>query len=322
VCHLGIALRVDEAITWLLSDHLSSTTVTVDATGNAISMLKYTAYGELRTGTSTTDYQYTSQRNESEIGLYYYIARFYDPVIGHFIQPDSVIPNPNNPLDWNRYAYARYDPIKFSDPNGHWVETALDIAFIAYDIYDIKANGLTWISGLSLAADVAGAIIPVATGLGVGVRAIVKAANAVDNAGDLARVVNSADNLVDTGKTIDTFVSAQKPVDKLIDSSKLPLENHHFATNKNKVFTPKFEAIVEKYGLDLNGSWNIDTIPHQGRHPNDYHNWVLDEMNNIEQVLEDCGKGSSDEFIKLFTEKVITPVIKNPSIIKKSFWIE
>jgi hypothetical protein len=45
-------------------------------------------------------------------------------------------------------------------------------------------------------------------------------------------------------------------------------------------------------------------------------------MNNIEQVLEDCGKGSSDEFIKLFTEKVITPVIKNPSIIKKSFWIE
>jgi hypothetical protein len=61
-----ITLRVDEAITWLLSDHLSSTSVTVDATGNAISMLKYTAYGELRTGTSTTDYQYTLQKHPGQ----------------------------------------------------------------------------------------------------------------------------------------------------------------------------------------------------------------------------------------------------------------
>jgi hypothetical protein len=40
--------------------------VTVDATGNAISMLKYTAYGELRTGTSTTDYQYTLQKHPGQ----------------------------------------------------------------------------------------------------------------------------------------------------------------------------------------------------------------------------------------------------------------
>lgn len=60
-----IALREDEAITWLLSDHLSSTSVTVDVTGNLLTSLKYTAFGELRTGTSTTDYQYTGQRNEA-----------------------------------------------------------------------------------------------------------------------------------------------------------------------------------------------------------------------------------------------------------------
>jgi RHS repeat-associated protein len=137
---LGIALRVDEAITWLLSDHLSSTTVTVDATGNAISMLKYTAYGELRTGTSTTDYQYTlqkhpgqaGQRSEAEIGLYFYVARFYDPQLARFRglcaperslregkSADTIIPEPNSIKGYDRYAYVNGNPINYTDPSGH-----------------------------------------------------------------------------------------------------------------------------------------------------------------------------------------------------------
>ena len=146
---------MDEAITWLLSDHLSSTSVTVDATGNAISMLKYTAYGELRTGTSTTDYQYTlqkhpgqaGQRNEAEIGLYYrdlrapeprvlcvregYVARFYDPQLARFISADTIVPAPNSIKGYDRYAYVngrglctperseRGNPINYTDPSGH-----------------------------------------------------------------------------------------------------------------------------------------------------------------------------------------------------------
>jgi RHS repeat-associated protein len=131
---------VDEAITWLLSDHLSSTSVTVDATGNAISMLKYTAYGELRTGTSTTDYQYTlqkhpgqaGQRSEAEIGLYFYVARFYDPQLARFRglcaperslregkSADTIIPEPNSIKGYDRYAYVNGNPINYSDPSGH-----------------------------------------------------------------------------------------------------------------------------------------------------------------------------------------------------------
>ena len=79
-----IAMRENGAITWLLSDHLGSTSVTAAGAGTLLTSLKYTAYGELRSGNSFTDYQYTGQRNEAEIGLYYYVARFYDPALGRF----------------------------------------------------------------------------------------------------------------------------------------------------------------------------------------------------------------------------------------------
>jgi hypothetical protein len=49
----------------------------------------------------------------------YFNARFYDPGISEFTSPDTIIPNLYNPLDWNRYSYARYNPLKYTDPSGH-----------------------------------------------------------------------------------------------------------------------------------------------------------------------------------------------------------
>lgn len=36
-----------------------------------------------------------------------------------FQQPDTLIPEPYNPLDWNRYSYVRYNPVNFNDPSGN-----------------------------------------------------------------------------------------------------------------------------------------------------------------------------------------------------------
>jgi hypothetical protein len=49
----------------------------------------------------------------------FYNARWYDPYLNQFTQPDSIVPDQYNSLDWNRYAYTRYNPIKYSDPSGH-----------------------------------------------------------------------------------------------------------------------------------------------------------------------------------------------------------
>ena len=43
-----IAMRENGTLTWLISDHLGSTSVTADANGNLVSSLRYTAFGEVR----------------------------------------------------------------------------------------------------------------------------------------------------------------------------------------------------------------------------------------------------------------------------------
>jgi hypothetical protein len=40
--------------------------------------------------------------------------------LGRFLQPDSSIPDPYNPLDFDRYAYVNYNPVNRTDPSGHW----------------------------------------------------------------------------------------------------------------------------------------------------------------------------------------------------------
>lgn len=56
-----------------------------------------------------------------------------------------------------------------------------------------------------------------------------------------------------------------------------PNQVHHFATGKNKTYTQQFKDIASNYGLDLDGDWNKESLPHQGRHPNVYHDifWLI-----------------------------------------------
>jgi len=102
-------------------DHLSGTAVITDANGNEVGSIKYYPYGETRStsGTLETDKKFTGQRLD-DTGLYYYNARYYDPAIGRFISPDTLVPNPANPQAFNRYSYCLNNPLKYTDPSGHF----------------------------------------------------------------------------------------------------------------------------------------------------------------------------------------------------------
>ena len=87
---------------------------------NNVNTQRYTPFGEVRTnGNLTTDHTYTGQVFDQGTGLGFYNARYYDPATGRFITPDSIVPNPQDGQDYNRYTYVRNNPIKYSDPSGH-----------------------------------------------------------------------------------------------------------------------------------------------------------------------------------------------------------
>jgi RHS repeat-associated protein len=48
-----------------------------------------------------------------------YAARWYDPYLNRWLQPDTIIPDPYDPLSFDRYAYVRNNPVNRVDPSGH-----------------------------------------------------------------------------------------------------------------------------------------------------------------------------------------------------------
>jgi RHS repeat-associated protein len=100
-------------------NHLSSTSVMTDDTGDSMGAIKYLPFGECRNSPPyPTDILFTGQRLD-ETGLYYYNARYYDPTIGRFISADTIVPDPMNPQAFNRYSYCLNNPLKYIDPSGH-----------------------------------------------------------------------------------------------------------------------------------------------------------------------------------------------------------
>ena len=113
--------RYSNTLYFLLTDHLGSTAVTTDASGNRVTELRYYPYGGARynPGGQLTTYRFTGQvLDEVAGGLYFYNARYYDPALGRFASADTLIPQPENPQSLNRYSYVLGNPICGTDPDG------------------------------------------------------------------------------------------------------------------------------------------------------------------------------------------------------------
>ena len=73
-------MRQDGTLYYVLGNQLGSANVTLDSSGNVVGETRYYPFGQTRyaTGSMFTDKLYTGQRFEEELGLYYYVARWYD----------------------------------------------------------------------------------------------------------------------------------------------------------------------------------------------------------------------------------------------------
>lgn len=104
---------------------LGSIYAATSITGTAVERYSYTVYGAVTfwdsTGTTPTAqsaignrFLFTGREYDSDTGLYYYRARYYDPEMGRFINRDSA--EDDNLA--NLYTYCINNPINFTDPFG------------------------------------------------------------------------------------------------------------------------------------------------------------------------------------------------------------
>ena len=105
---------------YLHADHLGSPVAATDETGAILWAEHFTPYGENIPGPAANpdDEGFTGHIQDTDTGLTYMQARFYDPMIGRFLSNDPVGFEEGGVAYFNRYAYTANDPVNLTDPTG------------------------------------------------------------------------------------------------------------------------------------------------------------------------------------------------------------
>ncbi|MCQ4167740.1 RHS repeat domain-containing protein, partial [Tahibacter harae] len=107
-------------------DGLGSTRLLTDAAGSPVDRYAYHAFGdrdewasELAAGQNpATDYQYTGEQFDPNLGFYYLRARYMDPSSGRFTQQDNFSGFDADPISIHKYLYANANGANYLDPSG------------------------------------------------------------------------------------------------------------------------------------------------------------------------------------------------------------
>ncbi len=71
------------------------------------------------------DRGFTGHEHLPQFGLINMNGRVYDPFLARFLSPDSFVQAPDYSQNFNRYSYAFNNPLKYTDPSGEIIFTAL-----------------------------------------------------------------------------------------------------------------------------------------------------------------------------------------------------
>ena len=110
-----------EDIFFYHSDHLGSTSYITDAKANITQFDAYLPYGELlvdeHSSSEDMPYKFNGKEMDAETGLYYYGARYMNPVTSLWYGVDALI-EAKPSMAGNTYCLG--NPINLTDPDGNW----------------------------------------------------------------------------------------------------------------------------------------------------------------------------------------------------------
>jgi RHS repeat-associated protein len=116
-----------------LNGHGDVTALT-DANRATVAQYQYDAWGNIISYSGTmkdvNPYRYAGYRYDKETGLYYLMARYYDPGVGSFTTRDTFHGFDEDPSSINQYVYTANNPVMRIDASGHmwtpWGDIGLD----------------------------------------------------------------------------------------------------------------------------------------------------------------------------------------------------
>jgi len=134
------------AVFYILKDHLGSLYALTDENGDIVKyngqqqVYSFDPWGRRRNPTDWTfnnvpdannyliDRGFTGHEHLDELGLINMNGRMYDPVLARMLSPDNFVQAPGYTQNLNRYSYALNNPLKYTDPDGEWINLVIGAA--------------------------------------------------------------------------------------------------------------------------------------------------------------------------------------------------
>jgi RHS repeat-associated protein len=252
-----------DSIYYVLKDHLGSYDVVVNQLGQIRERYSFDAWGNRRLATnrqrkytSTThlfDRGFTGHEHLDKFELINMNGRLYDPVIGRFLSPDNYVVDNTFTQDFNRYTYARNNPLMYTDPDGEFVwfvPVIIGAAFGTYSGGVIANEGnynpfkWDWNAGQTWGYMIGGAIVGAISGY-VGGTIANSGMPMANTAGIMSSsFVNSVGTHIYTG--------GQTPV-----SIDFGVASYDFTNNKWEHLGKKGNSVFENIGYGLGALANL-----------------------------------------------------------------
>ncbi|TQV69679.1 hypothetical protein FKG94_23075 [Exilibacterium tricleocarpae] len=155
-CLLVSSAHAERTTTYYHTDAVGSVVAASDETGALLWRKSYRPYGEkVADGEgSLQSLSFTGKPHDEASGLTYMGARYYDPEVGRFMGIDAVGFQDDNPISFNRYAYANNNPYKYVDPDGN---LPFLVPFVVIVAKEVAAEGFERATGLPAVFSMKGA---------------------------------------------------------------------------------------------------------------------------------------------------------------------
>jgi len=273
-CLLGVILSIapslargqSEVVEYYHLDAAGNVRAVTNQAGQIIERHDYLPFGEeCTTGACASNPEvgagqprkFTGKERDSETGLDYFGARYYGSKIGRFTTTDPAYVLQENLVDpqrWNRYAYARNNPLRYLDPDGRVLVLTGDANRTLSD----------------LRAGVPAADRPFVTAVQRGPYLVVDAAALNENAAAMSANFQAIRGIANSSQTVEATTSALA-----FYSKKHPAGGEYFVTSDTEQGTLGATVPVDEgysgsiqvgVGRFLSGGQRAETLAHELRH--------------------------------------------------------